>query len=46
VRYLVIPRRPVGTEDMNEEELASLVTRDSMIGVAHPAAPARMAGRS
>jgi len=32
VRYLVIPERPVGTEDMNENELAELVTRNSMIG--------------
>jgi len=32
VRYLVIPRRPEGTENMSEEELADLVTRDSMIG--------------
>ena len=34
IRYLVIPRRPAGTDGMSEEELASLVTRDSMIGVA------------
>jgi nitrile hydratase len=34
IRYLVIPRRPAGTEDMSEEELASLVTRGSRIGVA------------
>ena len=34
IRYLVIPRRPAGTDGMAEEELASLVTRDSMIGVA------------
>ena len=33
VRYLVIPQRPKGTENMSEEELAQLVTRDSMIGV-------------
>ena len=39
VRYLVIPRRPVGTEAMSEDELAALVTRDSMIGVAQPAPP-------
>lgn len=32
VRYLVIPRRPAGTENWNEEQLASLVTRDAMIG--------------
>ncbi|HYU19359.1 MAG TPA: nitrile hydratase subunit alpha, partial [Chloroflexota bacterium] len=34
IRYLVIPRRPAGTEGMTEEQLAELVTRDSMIGVA------------
>ena len=39
IRYLVIPRRPAGSETMSEEELAALVTRDSMIGVADPAAP-------
>ena len=33
LRYLVLPRRPEGTEGMSEEELAALVTRDSMIGV-------------
>ena len=40
IRYLVMPRRPVGTEGMSEDELAALITRDSMIGVAQPAAPA------
>ncbi len=39
IRYLVVPRRPEGTEGLSEEELAALVTRDSMIGVAEPAAP-------
>jgi nitrile hydratase len=39
VRYLVIPARPIGTDGMGEPELAALVTRDSMIGVAQPAAP-------
>lgn len=34
VRYLVIPQRPAGTEGMGEDELAALVSRDSMIGVA------------
>jgi nitrile hydratase subunit alpha len=43
VRYLVIPERPAGTTDMTEEDLAALVTRDSMIGVAQPAAPAAAA---
>jgi nitrile hydratase len=32
VRYLVIPMRPHGTGHLNEEQLAALVTRDSMIG--------------
>jgi nitrile hydratase subunit alpha len=34
MRYLVLPRRPAGTEGWPEEKLAQLVTRDSMIGVA------------
>jgi nitrile hydratase len=34
VRYLVVPERPSGTHGLSEEELAGLVTRDSMIGVA------------
>jgi len=34
MRYLVLPERPAGTETMTEEELAALVTRDAMIGVA------------
>jgi nitrile hydratase len=38
-RYLVLPERPAGTEDLNEEALAALVTRDSMIGVANVAPP-------
>ena len=32
-RYLVLPMRPEGTDDMSEEQLAAIVTRDSMIGV-------------
>src|SRR5437016_4791324 len=43
MRYIVIPRRPAGSDGMSEEELASLVTRDSMIGVAIPAQPASVA---
>lgn len=39
IRYLVLPERPEGTEGMSEEELASLVTRDSMIGVGQPRTP-------
>lgn len=38
-RYLVLPERPAGTEHMDEEALAALVTRDSMIGVAKVAPP-------
>jgi nitrile hydratase len=34
VRYLVLPERPAGTEGLGEDQLAQLVTRDSMIGVA------------
>jgi nitrile hydratase subunit alpha len=34
LRYLVLPERPAGTEHISEEELAKLVTRDAMIGVA------------
>jgi nitrile hydratase len=36
LRYIVLPMRPEGTEGMSEEELASIVTRDCMIGVAVP----------
>jgi nitrile hydratase len=38
IRYLVIPRRPAGTDGLDEDALAAIVTRDSMIGVAHPSA--------
>jgi nitrile hydratase len=41
VRYMVLPMRPEGTEDMGEEELARLVTRDSLVGAGVPRAPAR-----
>jgi nitrile hydratase len=34
IRYLVLPERPVGTESLTEEQLAELVSRDAMIGVA------------
>ena len=34
LRYIVVPRRPPGTEDWSERELAALVTRDTMIGTA------------
>jgi nitrile hydratase len=38
-RYMVLPERPAGTESMGEDELAALVTRDSMIGVAKVKVP-------
>jgi nitrile hydratase len=40
LRYLVLPERPAGTEQLGEEALAALVTRDAMIGVAKVAGPA------
>jgi len=40
VRYLVLPERPPGSEALSEAELAALVTRDAMIGVAKVTAPA------
>ena len=43
MRYLVLPRRPAATDGMSEEELATLVTRDSMIGVTLAREPARAA---
>jgi len=39
VRYMVLPMRPSGTEDLDEEGLARLVTRDSLVGVSVPRAP-------
>jgi nitrile hydratase len=39
LRYLVLPERPAGTEMMTEEQLAALVTRDSMVGVAKVTLP-------
>jgi nitrile hydratase len=40
IRYLVMPSPPDGSASMSEDELAAVVTRDSMIGVAQPVAPA------
>ena len=40
VRYLVLPGRPPGTDGLDEERLAALVTRDSMIGTGLPSRPA------
>src|SRR4051812_29192538 len=39
VRYLVVPQRPAGSEGLDEEQLAALVTRDSMIGTGLATAP-------
>jgi nitrile hydratase len=39
LRYMVLPERPPGTEGMSEEQLAELVTRDAMVGVARVEAP-------
>ena len=40
VRYMVVPRRPSGTEKMSEDQLAALVHRDALIGVAELPSPA------
>ncbi|HZI74574.1 MAG TPA: nitrile hydratase subunit alpha, partial [Gemmatimonadales bacterium] len=42
MRYLVLPQRPAGTDGWSEERLASLVTRDSMIGTGVPKQPAEV----
>jgi nitrile hydratase len=39
VRYLVVPERPEGTSELSDEELAALVTRDAMVGVARVTSP-------
>jgi nitrile hydratase subunit alpha len=41
IRYLVLPERPAGTENLTEDQLADLVTRDSMIGVSKVLAPTK-----
>jgi nitrile hydratase len=46
MRYFVIPERPTGTEDLSEDELADLVTRDSMIGTGLPKSPGRRESRA
>jgi nitrile hydratase subunit alpha len=40
-RYMVLPMRPPGTEDLSEKELAELVTRDSLVGANVPRYPSR-----
>jgi nitrile hydratase len=42
LRYLVVPMRPDGTEDWSEDDLARLVTRDSMIGTGLAARPQKV----
>jgi nitrile hydratase len=39
-RYFILPQRPAGTEQLSEDELAALVTREAMVGVAQVGAPA------
>lgn len=39
LRYIVLPERPAGTESLNEEQLAALITRDAMVGVTKLAPP-------
>ena len=43
MRYLVLPMRPAGTDGWSEDQLADLVTRDSMIGVGFPKTPGAQA---
>jgi nitrile hydratase len=43
VRYLVVPMRPEGTDSLSEDELADLVTRDSMIGTGVALEPGEVA---
>jgi len=44
IRYLLIRRQPAGAEALQDDELAALMTRDSIIGVAIPVAPTPIAG--
>jgi nitrile hydratase len=44
IRYLVLPMRPQGTDNLSEDELAQLVTRDSMIGTGIVGPPAKTYG--
>jgi len=46
IRYLVVPQRPTGTEAWTADQLAALVTRDSMIGTGLPLDPAKMRGNA
>jgi nitrile hydratase len=42
IHYMVLPMRPKGTENLSEEELSMLVTRDSLLGVGDPLPPDRL----
>ena len=42
IRYMILPKRPDGTEIMSEDELVELVSRDSMVGVAQAKSPAQV----
>ncbi|MBC5801452.1 MAG: nitrile hydratase subunit alpha, partial [Candidatus Eremiobacteraeota bacterium] len=44
LRYIVVPERPVGTDGWTQERLASLITRDALIGVARPSLQVAGAG--
>jgi nitrile hydratase len=44
IRYFVLPQRPAGTEGMSEEELAKLVTVDSLIGAGYALEPSQQKG--
>jgi nitrile hydratase subunit alpha len=46
LRYMVLPERPAGTEGLSEEELAALVSRDALIGVARARTPGRDAAEA
>ncbi len=46
IRYLVVPMRPEGTDGFNEDQLAALVTRDSMIGTGLAQVPSKSGGQA
>ena len=46
MRYMVLPERPAGTDAMSQDDLAALVTRDAMIGVARAGRPPEVGGDS
>jgi hypothetical protein len=41
MRYVVVPMRPQGTQGWSEEQLAEILTRDTLVGVTVPRVPAR-----